>query len=602
MAVSLLSLDKYAILVSGDTSPRYLKDIGNVYRTIRYYYGYPDEHIWIVLGNNSAVPAGVPAGRIFTLSGDATAMSTFNTLFNQFITAASSPPVPASSLADPFKNSRKAGDMNTGLVYFTGVGTNNSADYQVVIGNDGVSDIPLGTLDLISLLITNPDFFTYCHFQLVMQQNYSGGFYDNMWINIFPDGSMTYSCQGSETTAATPSDGSEMTYHWVKALQMQASPSGIYAGKFADELPAPNDDVTDNMISLEKALVFVTSQTPAITGTAQYKFQGTEKHYLGKPQFLIRDGSPTYWISPDVYLSHPDVAPDFLESSMDNPESEYVVDTTADYNNFINVCVRNHGTHPVRKFQVGGIVFLSGCSGTGNSDEYTVTDTDMAGILCPVPCDSPVQINDGTIIRSFEHLFDHIHFTNTNHRCLRGKAKLYDLNPIDFSIWDILGMDDEAQRNIDIWVTTKSLSNGSGKGKKVPFFMQNPLKVPARLTFMVPRDILKISDMVKTNFTFVRDKKKLPIALPVKGQNKIHGFTTDLAAGKAASIELELLTTDIFSLKEDVVLNFPITVEGNRNTRHKWPKDLTYHQTRLLLEGSHWSSGWEVLMFPEKFL
>jgi len=109
--------------------------------------------------------------------------------------------------------------------------------------------------------------------------------------------------------------------------------------------------------------------------------------------------------------------------------------------------------------------------------------------------------------------------------------------------------------------------------------------VPGKITFMVPQEVHTISDMVKTNFTFVRDKKNFPLELPVKGQNKIHGFTAELAAGKAASIELELSTTDKFMLKEDVVLNFPIMVEGNRNSRHKWPKGFSVQPSQTLIGG-----------------
>ncbi|HVN59450.1 MAG TPA: carboxypeptidase-like regulatory domain-containing protein [Bacteroidales bacterium] len=584
MAVSLLSLDKYAILVSGDTSPRYLKDIENVYKTIRNYYGYPENNIWVVLGNNLATPAGVPLSRIFTLPSDSTTKDTFNTYFSQFVAAANTAPLPAASLSDPFKNSRKAGDQSTGFVYFTGVGMNQNSDYQVVIGKDGTgTDVLYSTLDLLSQLLT-VNFLL----QIVMQQNYSGGFYDNFFTGLSCDGSITYSCQNNETTSGTAANGSEMTSIWVQALQMVTSPTGIYAGKFADELPAPNDNIADNLISLEKAILYVTSQTPGITGTAQYKFLGsTEKHYLGMPQLLIRDGSPTYWISPDVYLSHPDVAPDFLESSMDNPMSEYVVDTGTDYNNFIHVCVRNHGTHPVRKFHVGGIVFLSGCSGPGNSDTALVTNADMGGILCPVPCDSPVQTDDPPVIRSFEHVFYQVHFTDTNHRCLRGKAILYDSTGIDFNTlaWDILGMDDEAQRNIDFWVTKKSIPQGTGKKKRVPFWMGNPLMIPARLTFMVPAEVHKISGMVETSFAFINDKKRTKLSLPPKELNKIHGFTADLKPGQGTNIEVEFTLTEKFFLKEDVVLNFPIVMEGRRNSRHKWPLGFVIPPNQTLIGG-----------------
>jgi hypothetical protein len=164
---------------------------------------------------------------------------------------------------------------------------------------------------------------------------------------------------------------------------------------------------------------------------------------------------------------------------------------------------------------------------------------------------------------------------------------LYDLTAIDFGVWDILGMDDEAQRNIDYWVATKSksLSTGPVIKKKLHFFLQNPLRVPGRVTFLVPQEVHKISDMVKTAFSVVRDKKSLRLELPVKGENKIHGFTTNLAAGKNAGIELELSVTDKFMLKEDVVLNFPITIEGNRNSRHKWPKGFSVPANQTLIGG-----------------
>ena len=81
------------------------------------------------------------------------------------------------------------------------------------------------------------------------------------------------------------------------------------------------------------------------------------QQYLGLAEFLIRDGSPSWWESPDIYLTHPNHG--YLP-----PGDLYIPDlamAVPPYNNTINVVVRNVGTHPVRAYSLGIELFKSRC-------------------------------------------------------------------------------------------------------------------------------------------------------------------------------------------------------------------------------------------------
>ncbi len=563
MATSLVSLDKYAVLVSGSTELRYIRDIENVYKTIRDYYGYLEDHIWVILGNGTNLPANVPSARLKILTESASTSSDFTDYFNQFVNAAKVPPLPKLSLPEPFRNSRRTGNLNTALVYFTGKGTHLDDDFQIVIGRDDTStDVPINTLQL-NLMLSDGDLINNCHIQVVMQQDYADGFEENFWnLGLISSGSWTYACHLS----------------------------AAHTGKFADEITFTGDDSADFLVSLERAKNFVAWYSDTvITGVPGYKFKAVQKQYLGLPQFLIRDGDPV-WISPDVYLEHPEP----YQSDMDYPGSQYVVDSGTEHNNWIHVVVRNHGTHPVRKYDLGAIVFLAGCSGSGNSDDTTLDNSILGGILCPVPCNDPVQPDDGAVIRSFDFMFDTIQFTNQNHRCLRGIAKLSDGTAFNYESWDLAATDDRAQRNIDFWEASKSSSGNTGGGadtddisgkRKGTFRIENMFKVTRKFFLVLPPELEQLSPVLKSKFS-VTSKNKISEPRPVvrvKGIMKHLEFT--LQPGKYIDIDYEFKVTPKFRPEKDIQLHFPIAVEAHPKLGKKWPGNFISFPDMALLGG-----------------
>jgi hypothetical protein len=595
MATSLLACDKYAILVSGSAETRYIKDLENVYKTIRHYYGYPEDHIWVILGNiGTGAPdtAIIPNSRVMLLDDPMTILADFNSFFGDFINAAKVAPTLLASLPVECQNSRKTGDLNTAFIYFTGIGTDAGDDYQFVIGRDNLSaDVIIDPITL-ALKLSDGDFCNNCHVQVVMQQSYAGGFEENFWgLVSIGSGSWTYACQYNETTAGDATNGSEFTFRWTKGLQMSPALSTTHSGKFADEIILTGDNAADFLISVERAKEFVSwYANTAITGTPGYEYHGGQNHYLGKPQLLIRDGDPV-WISPDLFLRHPDPP----QSDMSNPGSQYVVDTLpAEYNNWINVVVRNHGTHPIRKYDLGALVFLSGCSGAGNSDDITLNNTSLGGILCPVPCTDPVKPNDGTIIRSYTHEFLQIHFDNQNHRCMRARAKFSDGVPFDFTTWTwgITTMDDEAQRNTDFWEANKSSSGGTETGtepvtgtRKGMIRIENMFKLRRKFYLVLPPEIDKLSPILKARWSVVKKEKAIDLEPVSRMNGRVRMLEFDLLPGKFADITFELKTTPKFKLEKELQLHFPITMKGHWKLGKKWPRNFYVLPDQALIGG-----------------
>jgi hypothetical protein len=280
---------------------------------------------------------------------------------------------------------------------------------------------------------------------------------------------------------------------------------------------------------------------------------------------------------------------------MSNPGSQYVVDTLpAEYNNWINVVVRNHGTHPIRKYDLGALVFLSGCSGAGNSDDITLNNTSLGGILCPVPCTDPVKPNDGTIIRSYTHEFLQIHFDNQNHRCMRARAKFSDGVPFDFTTWTwgITTMDDEAQRNTDFWEANKSLSGGTETGtepvtgtRKGMIRIENMFKLRRKFYLVLPPEIDKLSPILKARWSVVKKEKAIDLEPVSRMNGRVRLLEFDLLPGKFADITFELKTTPKFKLEKELQLHFPITMKGHWKLGKKWPRNFYVLPDQALIGG-----------------
>jgi hypothetical protein len=258
----------------------------------------------------------------------------------------------------------------------------------------------------------------------------------------------------------------------------------------------------------------------------------------------------------------------------------------------VNIIVRNHGTHPIRKYDVGAIVFLSGASGAGNSDEITLDSTNFGGILCPVPCNTPEQPDDAPVIRSYKHEFLQIRFENENHRCMRAKAKFSDGAAFDFNSWDITGHDEEAQRNTDYWIANKSDAGGAGTGteditgtRKGMIRIENMFKLRKKFYLVLPPEIDKLSSMLKAQWSVLKKGKTIEIRPVPRMNGRIKQLEFDLMPGKFADITFELKTTPKFKLEKELQLHFPITVDGYWKLGKKWPCNFYVIPDQALIGG-----------------
>jgi len=174
--------------------------------------------------------------------------------------------------------------------------------------------------------------------------------------------------------------------------------------------------------------------------------------YLGLPSFWIRDGdepippeiSDYWWESKDIFLTHPDNA------DPDAHDDLYHANTI----NRIHIIIRNNGTHPVREFYSGTIVFLTGGSGAGDSVVHIVN----------------VSLKPG---EAYEHVYDYSFGGTEVHRCIKSRASLeaitvdqLDQNGVNDIAWLVNDRSNEAQRNLDpLPVSDKG---GTGAGNTIP--------------------------------------------------------------------------------------------------------------------------------------
>ncbi|MGB4291795.1 MAG: carboxypeptidase-like regulatory domain-containing protein [Bacteroidales bacterium] len=457
MTISTRPLDKYAFLFAGENNDQYRADLRKVLETLIYWYGFIPEKVFVRV----SFPVSSLTETVFTIPGlnleeitgvDVNGLqSSLEAEIHSFIDEA--------KILDA---DISPGELNTAFFYFTGPGRINpvNSKYELQIGTVDSTSVYINPLWLKNSIYDydNQALRDSSFIHIFMQQSYGFGFWDVFNQLTDSDLRMTFTA-ACDSGAVNPvlSAGSQFTDYWTRALQFeQRDTTGNGDMIYADQEDTGGlEPTTNHLISLYKAYLFAKSFTASITAP-QYKLKmpagDPADQYLGLPSFWIRDGdepippeTPDYWWeSKDIFLTHPEAT---------DPDARDDIYHANKQNN-IHIVIRNNGTHPVREFWSGTLVFLSGGGGTG---------------------DSVVNIHD--IILKPGEAYEHIYpydFTGTQiHRCVRSRASLdeitleqLDQDGVDDIQWLIVDRSCEAQRNLDQQSDTGK--GGTGTGNMVP--------------------------------------------------------------------------------------------------------------------------------------
>lgn len=549
MAITSRPQDKFAFLFTGPTQPFFLKDLQNVFETLTQYYNFPAANITVVLGSTPASPPSFP-GAIVTTIGSIAALDTALTAF------AGTASGPASGMP---------GFSTTALLYFTGGGFSSAGTAMLL--TDGGSPSAANTVDA-AWLATRLSAIADCHVNVVMQQAFAGGMLSA--VAGLTQWSFTQACGATEVSVEDAINGGFFTSGWVKGLQYEVLPAGTpSAGQLADTLGSASEG-TNNLISLEEAQVFgkQIQDASGIFATPGYTGSGGPQ-YLGLPSFLIRDGSPAWWESPDIYLTHPN-HPSAGPGDLYIPDS---VGASAPFNNTITVDVRNVGTHPVRRYSLGIELFKTGIGPT--TDQYTEPDKVPAGgLLLPIDTTDIGTANDSKDSTEWNTAFT----LGTTHECILAEAKLVP-GDVDFS-WSIVANDFEGQRNTDQMPMPPPPAAPSPmkdiQGVKHHIYgLHNRFDAARRFAVLFPPDFQEMRDKLDLAwFAHATGRRSEIVPLEVVQEPWPHLLFT-LKAGETREILLRARMKQGFEEKEEVRLPFPILVEGegpeNRRTAELGP-------------------------------
>jgi len=531
--------DKYAFLFTGPTNPlRFVKDIENVYATLAEYYNYPSTHIMVVCGSTDATP-GV-SSPVINITG-VTALDTQLTNFATLI----------------------AGSGKTLLFYFTGGGCSDISGVKLVI-DGGLACATAAAIDAAWLKTRLNTLFAGHHVNVVMQQRYCEGFKPGPTdLNLLAEWSFTHACSGSEDSFGDNMDGSDFTFGWTRGLQLEHLPPGTpNAWSYADELGS-----TDRIVYLEEAMHFGEQMqdfslgNPALA-TPGYVEKGVVQH-LGRPDLLIRDGSPWYE-SPDIYLSHDDP----LHAAPDG--DLYIIDALGDplpLNNTIVINTRNVGTHPVRAYSLGIQLVRFGL---GAGVQRTVCDIAPAGgilypmLLADIGAGPPADKVD--TYREQNISFD----LPATHGCVRTEAKLV-CGDVDF-VWSVLARNFEAQRNIDEMPLAPPLPRmspfpGLQGIKEHVYGIQNRFEEPRLFILALPREYREFQERLGLEwFAVGREGEQERIPLEVLDDPLPH-IPLKLEPEQETQFLLRVELHPGMVVEERIKLLCEIWVEG------EWPQD-----------------------------
>jgi len=548
MAVTNLPKDKFAFLFSGSTNDQYLRDLEKVYETLTDYYNYPKENIWVIEGGAAFTGTfpGVVNG--FAVPDKTGLLTKFSDFANKV----------QSNNASLLGN-----DKNTVFIYFTGVGDSTAGVQKLIINTlDSIN-----TSDFTSMI--DIGLFSISQVNIVMQQDYCGGF-DNITdglktLSLVSDWSFTGACDVAQTNPLDVT-GSAFTKAWVAGLQFEIVFDNVtLTNVHADELTPVNPAGYELLISIEQAKVFAEKKN----GTSYiFDFSGsdivdTTYKFLGRPAFIIRDSAgPYWWESPDIYLSHPNNLSKGVNDLYipDDPSIPY-----PQFNNTINVIIRNKGTHPVRSYAIYIEKFPTGVDSPYNYNREG-GHAPKDAVLKPVPesaFDTPSDVYD---LVTWNSPF----WKGVTHDCIRAEAQLLDtlIDPA----WDVTVSENEAQRNTDI--SGDPPAPEGSKLHKLPghrfrgttrhmYFIKNPFKETHQFFVTFPFDYNKAIETVNMNWQLVCDNENREAALKFTDiDKKTKGFLLELKGGERKSIIFEFGFK--YASKEPKLFRIPLEILVDR--------------------------------------
>lgn len=496
MTITSSPEDKFAFLFTGPTHVKsFIKDIINVVQVLTEYYNYPPENITVVLGSEDAAPY-VPYGvNTIHIQG----VDQFGEVLGDFL-------------------EDNSGQNHTVLLYFTGGGCNTNGPKLLIDGSTQVSNNVVGPTWLKNMLLDN---FSGGYLNVVMQQSYSGGFLSALTGSSLSKWSFTCACSESEDSYGTDDEGGFFTHYWLKGLKFETLPAGTDDEyKFADQLGSLSE-ATNLQISLEEAADFGKQfqfhdlgGSPVNSTPGYAENQGP--HYLGLPEFLIRDGDQWWWESPDIFLTHPN-HPDVDSDPDVDSEDLYIpdpVEAQYPFNNTINVVVRNVGTHPVRAYSLGIESFETGCGGA--SVQHTPDIVLSNDILFPIDLADIGTTNDAKDTCKWNTLF----LETAPHRCVKAEAKLLH-DDVDFA-WSVVANNFEGQRNIDKMLIKplperSPVANLQGFKEHI-YTIRNPFKGPRTFYLVFPEKYPEYKKYISLELAEItgRQRKRIPLEVVEK--------------------------------------------------------------------------------------
>jgi len=527
MTITYRPQDKYAFLFTGPTSPRYMKDLENVFELLTVYYGYPPANIMVVFGAAPPAAPTFPGATATTIASAAdldTQLATFATM--------ASGPVPLG--------------WKTAVIYFTGGGLGDPA--RLVIDDSGATTIDPAWLTLRLNAITD------CHVNLVVQQAYGGAFEDALTASTLTQRSFTHACSATEApTFGNNTLGGFFTDAWVRGLKMVPLPAGtVNAGSYADQLGAAAE-ASNLRISTGEAEVYAHQILDALGYTTALPVPNTPGHtafggpqYLGEQAFLINDGSPQWWESPDIVLTHPN-HPGVPAGDLWIPDAP---GASLPYNNTIAITVLNKGTHPARRYSLAIELFRTGI-GVTNVQNTACDIAPANGVLLPTQTDT------------FE--WNTVFEAGLTHECVKVEAERL-CSEVDY-VWAVTSEQNEAQRNTDEMTVVppppSPLPHPGLQGfRRHGYGFRNPFEGPRTFIVPMPEVLAEHANVLRLRwFATPPDRaEEVPLEIHPKPFPHLHFV---LGTDEAREILMEARLKADFPPDAEVRLPFQILAEGD---------------------------------------
>ncbi|MDX9929614.1 MAG: hypothetical protein RBS37_07165 [Bacteroidales bacterium] len=607
---------KFAFLYCGSGDIKYQRNLASVYEMLTVFCNYPEENIFLYMGGTYD-PAILP-------QADGVVMDTseFRQRFYEF----------AIMCADSNPGTTR---VNTVMLYFTGV-----ADDPIDINGSFNQKHPTYYVTPTEKILPNIFQASLRGFDpgMTSRKHYYGNSSVHICFDIdkagqmdeflnslgILEGSLTLSCASGETSLEdTLSGESTFTHFWTRAFRMVGSVVGTTT-IYPDTMTSGTEPVGNEMVSLGKACAYAGAiiNDPGQNPTCVYLSTETDTtQYLGAPWPEIRDGNPV-WQSPDIKLKHPVPGGDPLEY-VDDPGEDYIDDyelDTADcgtagyqYRNHIQVNVWNTGTHPMFHLKLGVVLYETGCGGTSTSRNLEVNLRSATGseIIIPVPETDGIigyltDEEDPSTIYSdgLSVIVDDVCFITDQHRCIRAKAVIGTDPDPDMNVWDIVNMDNEAQRNINnTFVSSEPWDQGDTGGEgddidpegsggtgssgglgvtgisKFPFTVRNPFSQRKKFRIVISGELTLLTHLLKYRI-YRTDRVGLPGLDPVKLLQLPGGgyyFDVTLKANETARYLAVVVNVADMGMYDSVTADVSIFVEtaqviwGDFYPHRRWP-------------------------------